>query len=112
MKYRWQQQWYYIDFAKDNLAIKFEEYEYRAKTSRIELMIEDENELSDIIMNHIELLTCFNCGEKLVDQTSYKTADNLGTIHLDPGSCNYPREPDEPANLYCECIKCSPEAIK
>jgi hypothetical protein len=34
-RYLWKGQWYYIDFAKDNLAIKFEEYESRAKTSRL-----------------------------------------------------------------------------
>lgn len=71
------------------------------------LTISDEGDLSDIILDHIELLTCFSCGEKLIDQKSYKTGDTLGTIHLDPGRCNYPYEPDEPAGIYFECIQCS-----
>ena len=70
----------------------------------------DEAELSDIIMKNVELLTCYNCGEKLTDSiNTIKTFDKLGVIHLDPGSKNYPHEPDEPASIYFECIECANE---
>lgn len=32
-RYLWKGKWYYIDFEKDNLAIKWELYESRAKTT-------------------------------------------------------------------------------
>jgi len=32
-RYFWKEKWYYIDFYKNNLAIKFNEFETRAKTS-------------------------------------------------------------------------------
>lgn len=73
------------------------------------LKISDEENLPDVILDHIELLTCFNCGEKLIDQKSYKTEDTLGTLHLDLGSINYPYEPDEPRGIYFECAQCSTE---
>lgn len=34
-RYKWKDEWHYIEFYEDNLALKFEEFEYRAKTSRL-----------------------------------------------------------------------------
>lgn len=35
-RYLWKNKWYYIDFIKDNLSLKWKEYENRAKTTRPE----------------------------------------------------------------------------
>ena len=35
-RYLWKGEWYYIDFIKDNLGMKFKEYENRAKTTVLE----------------------------------------------------------------------------
>ena len=67
----------------------------------------DESKLLDIILENIDELTCINCGEKLIDSwNTVKTFDKIGVMHLDPGSRNYPYEPDDPASTYFECIKC------
>jgi len=36
-RYLWKDNWYYIDFQKDNLGLKFKEFEERAKTTRLQL---------------------------------------------------------------------------
>lgn len=78
---------------------------------KIETMkINDEGDLSIQILNNVDILTCFNCGEKLIDsRNTVKTFDNLGMMHLDPGGRNYPHEPDEPAGIYFTCINCLKE---
>ena len=70
--------------------------------------IKDEGELSDIILENFHLLTCFNCGEKLEDvKSDYRTgSEEAGVLCIDPGRINYPREPDEPAQAYFECMDC------
>jgi hypothetical protein len=70
--------------------------------------LKDEGELSDIILENFHLLTCFNCGEKLGDvKSNYRTGgEEAGVLCIDPGSINYPREPDEPAAAYFECVEC------
>lgn len=66
----------------------------------------DEEEVCDIILQNVDLLTCINCGAKLSDKVRLKD-DVVGVLHIDPGSSNYPREPDEPAAAYFECAECS-----
>jgi hypothetical protein len=70
--------------------------------------IKDEGELSDIILENFQLLTCFNCGEKLGDvKSNYRAgSEEAGVLCIEPGSINYPREPDEPAAVYFECVEC------
>jgi len=68
----------------------------------------DEGDLLIKILNSVDVLTCINCGERLIDsRNTVETFDKLGTIHLDPGSRNYPHEPDEPAGIYFECVNCA-----
>ena len=64
----------------------------------------DESELCDLILRNAHLLTCYNCGAKLSDKVR---GDQVGMLRIDPGSNNYPREPDEPAVAYFECIECT-----
>lgn len=70
--------------------------------------LKDEGELSDIILENFHLLTCYNCGEKLGDvKSDYRGgSEEAGVLCIDPGSINYPREPDEPAAAYFECMDC------
>jgi hypothetical protein len=70
--------------------------------------IKDEGELSDIILENFQLLACFNCGEKLGDvKSEYRAgSEEAGVLCIEPGSINYPREPDEPAQAYFECMDC------
>lgn len=37
MRYLWEGKWYFIDFLKDNLHLKFKEFENRAKTTFLEI---------------------------------------------------------------------------
>ncbi len=67
----------------------------------------DEGDLCDYILRHAHLLTCYNCGEKLSDKLPTASDDRVGVLHIDPGQSNYPREPDEPAVAYFECIECA-----
>ena len=67
----------------------------------------DEGELCDLILRHADLLTCYNCGDKLSDKVQVGNDDKVGVLRIDPGSNNYPREPDEPAVAYFECIECT-----
>ena len=67
----------------------------------------DEGELCDIILRHADLLTCYNCGDKLSDKVQVGNDDKVGVLRIDPGSNNYPREPDEPAQAYFECMECA-----
>ena len=71
-------------------------------------MLKDEGELSDIILQNANLLTCFNCGRTLDDVHSQHKgrAEDVGVLCIDPGSNNYPHEPDEPAQAYFECMEC------
>ena len=66
----------------------------------------EEGELLDIITRNVDVLTCFNCGESLIDQTPPTLQDVLGMIKFDKGSSNYPTSPDEPASVYFECFEC------
>lgn len=79
--------------------------DYPDKIKRFE--INDEGDLCNQILTHVDKLTCVSCGETLILEQSIKSHDKLGTIHLDPGSRNYPHEPDEPAGIYFECVNCS-----
>jgi len=71
-------------------------------------VLKDEGELSDIILSNIHLLTCFNCGKALKDVPSRHRVgvEEAGVLCIDPGRINYPREPDEPAHAYFECMDC------
>ena len=66
----------------------------------------DEAELLELILNNVKVLTCFNCGEKLIDRMPSNMQEMLGVIRLDKGSRNYPDGPDDPAGIYFECLKC------
>jgi hypothetical protein len=72
------------------------------------LVLKDEGELADIILRNIHLLTCYNCGRALegVHSKHKGRAEDLGMLCIDPGSNNYPREPDEPVQAYFECMEC------
>ncbi len=67
----------------------------------------DEGELCDLILQYAHLPTCYNCGAKLSDKVQQVNDDRVGVLHIDPGRNNYPREPDEPAVAYFECIDCA-----
>jgi len=71
-------------------------------------VLKDEGELSDIILRNIHLLSCFNCGKALKDVPSRHRVgvEEAGVLCIDPGRINYPREPDEPAQAYFECMDC------
>lgn len=75
-----------------------------AKTGKIE-----EADLCDLILRHAHALTCYNCGALLEEKCNPQQNDTVGVMHIDPGSNNYPREPDEHAELYFECNGCSKE---
>lgn len=71
----------------------------------------DEGKVCDVILENIDLLTCFECGLQLVDvkendETLHKD-EFIGALCIDPGESNYPHEPDVPAELYLVCVKCS-----
>ena len=71
----------------------------------------DEGKVCDVILENVDLLTCFNCGEKLIEvkekDGTVRTDDFIGEFCIDPGESNYPREPDVPAAVYFVCVKCS-----
>lgn len=66
-----------------------------------------EEELCELILENAHVLTCFNCGKTLESQTSGIANDTtVGVLHIEPGECNYPYEPDAPPSLYFECVNC------
>lgn len=71
----------------------------------------DEGQVCDVILQNIDLLTCFNCGENIAEvkekEGTIRTDDFIGELCIDPGEYNYPREPDVPAEAYFVCVKCS-----
>jgi hypothetical protein len=68
----------------------------------------DEGDLCALILRHADKLTCYNCGENLAEAYSAgATGDKVGVLHIDPGRNNYPRDPDEPAEAYFECMECA-----
>ena len=48
---------------------------------------------------------CLECGNDFED-VWINGSKPLAVLMFDPGSRNYPREPDEPASFYFECIEC------
>jgi len=68
--------------------------------------LKDEADLCDHILRGAHMLTCYNCGATLRSK-AYRKDDKVGVLRIDPGSNNYPREPDEPAVAYFECIECT-----
>ena len=67
----------------------------------------NEEELCELILDNVQVLTCFNCGETLTSQRSVIPNDErVGILHIDPGEKNYPHEPDIPALAYFECMQC------
>ncbi len=72
----------------------------------------DEADICDILLRHAHLLTCSNCGEKLEEQAKFRKGDKVAVLHIDPGCCNYPVEPDEPATAYFECIECAEKKMR
>ncbi len=66
--------------------------------------IEEEADILDILLKHGDLLTCYNCGKKLTDV--HPKGEVVAEMCLDPGRSNYPREPDEPAEIYFRCADC------
>jgi len=67
---------------------------------------EDEGQLLDVILDNVELLTCYNCGEKIADTSR---GGDVAVLNLDPGESNYPNSPDEPASVAFTCLKCFDE---
>ena len=70
--------------------------------------INDEDDLLKILISHLNKLTCFDCGEKLIKKLDYSSKDNepLGILYYDRGECNYPKEPDIPESIFFECSEC------
>ncbi len=66
--------------------------------------IEDEADIIDILLAHSNLLTCYDCGKRLVE--AHGEGEVIAELCLDPGRLNYPREPDEPASIYFRCADC------
>jgi len=73
--------------------------------------LKDEADLCDHILRGAHMLTCYNCGATLRSKT-YRKDDKVGVLRIDPGSNNYPIEPDEPAVAYFECIECAEQKSK
>ena len=70
----------------------------------------DEGELSEILMNNLDKLTCFNCGKFLEQEINNLKDDiQLGILYYEREEVNYPREPDIPSNIYFECMECNKE---
>jgi hypothetical protein len=71
----------------------------------------DEGKVCDVLLQNIDLLTCFNCGGKLSEikeKIEFPHKDDfIGEFCIDPGESNYPREPDVPAGAYFVCVECS-----
>lgn len=71
----------------------------------------DEGKVCDVLLENIDLLTCFNCGEKLSEikeKIEFPHKDDfIGEFCFDPGESNYPVEPDVPAGVYFVCVECS-----
>lgn len=66
--------------------------------------VKTEVDIVDILLRHGDLLTCYNCGEKLID--TGRKEDVVAEMCLDPGGMNYPIDPDEPATIYFRCVNC------
>ena len=66
--------------------------------------IKTEGDIADILLRYVDMLTCYDCGEKLID--TERKGDVVAEMCLDLGSNNYPIEPDEPATIYFRCVKC------
>ena len=64
----------------------------------------EEFKLLDTVLNKLEVLTCFNCGEKLVLQRRPNTP--IGVLYVNEEEHNYPVSPDIPAEIYFECMEC------
>lgn len=69
--------------------------------------IEEEADILAILLKHGDLLTCYDCGKKLIDVQP--EGEVVAEMCLDPGRCNYPREPDEPAQICFRCADCIKE---
>jgi hypothetical protein len=67
----------------------------------------EEGQLLDVILDNVELLTCYNCGEKITDGISH--GGDVAVLNLDPGENNYPHSPDEPASVAFTCFHCFDE---
>lgn len=76
------------------------------------IFIRDEGQLCDVILWYADMLTCYNCGETLTKNCIHGSDKEIGILRIDNGSTNYPREPDEPAQAYFECITCREERMK
>lgn len=69
-----------------------------------------EDELLEILMNNLDELTCFNCGNELIEEIDFPRDDiPLGILYYEKGEINYPREPDIPPTIYFECMECDIE---
>ena len=67
---------------------------------------EDEGQLLNVILDNAELLTCYNCGERIAETSR---GGDVAVLNMDPGESNYPNSPDEPASAAFTCIKCFDE---
>ncbi len=66
----------------------------------------NEGQLLGVILDNVELLTCYNCGERI---TETSRGGDVAVLNLDPGESNYPHAPDEPASVAFTCLKCFDE---
>ncbi len=66
--------------------------------------IGEEEDILNILLRHGDLLTCYDCGRKLTDLQP--EGEVVAEMCLAPGRSNYPREPDEPAQIYFRCSDC------
>jgi hypothetical protein len=67
-----------------------------------------EEELCELILENVHVLTCFNCGKTLESTMCLaKWSDEVAVLNIDPGESNYPHEPDISASAFFECMECN-----
>ncbi len=71
----------------------------------------EEADIMHLLEKHGDLITCFNCGEKLTEVQGIRLNDHararfIAKLILDPGQSHYPVEPDEPAGICFICAEC------
>lgn len=70
----------------------------------------NEDELCDIILDNINVMTCIDCGESLESQISGADNDTrIGVLHIYPTESDRAQYPDVPPSVFFECVKCCDE---
>jgi hypothetical protein len=72
--------------------------------------IRNESQLMTVLMQYINMLTCYNCGDRLVEHAVRGEEREIGVLHLEHGHSSTREEPEESDELYFECVKCKAES--